>query len=90
MKKAPAFRRRLRRRQNFRPPPNPISVGGKMADFGDGGGQAPYAPPPNVRPWGAKPKNFRGAFGAAKIALHTLVFTFYCFFKNKFSKKGQF
>ena len=26
-------------------PPNPISVGGKMADFGDGGGQAPYAPP---------------------------------------------
>ena len=35
----------------------------------------------------AKPKNFRGAFGAAKKALYTLFFTFYRIFKNKFTKK---
>ena len=39
---------------------------------------------------GAKPKNFRGAIGAAKKTLYTLLFTFYCIFKNKFSKNGQF
>ena len=38
----------------------------------------------------AKPKNLRGAEGAAKIAPYTLVVTFYCIFKNKFSKNGQF
>ena len=50
MKKAPAFHRRLRRRQNFSPH-QPVSVGGaKWPISAMVVGQAPFAPP-NVRPW---------------------------------------
>ena len=47
------------------------------------------APPTPIWWWG-EVKNFRGAFGAAKTALFTFVFTYYYICNHKFSKNLQF